>query len=136
MIRKPIIFLDHISRTDLKAHPDWFFIFGDNVQRTGRGGQAAEMRGEPNAVGVVTKRKPTMNPDAFFSDENDADRIALATDLMRVVGLWHAGYQIVAPKNGLGTERARLKEKAPKLFNNIIETFRAMSDENYPWADF
>jgi hypothetical protein len=40
----------------------------DSVQRHGLAGQAKEMRGEPNAIGVATKRAPSTNPKAFFDD--------------------------------------------------------------------
>lgn len=135
MIHKPIIYIPLIFRGDLRIAPAVFFVFGDNLTRKGYGGQAKEMRGEPNTIGIATKRLPSMDPEAFFSDDNPEDRIALMSDLMRVVGLWNSGHQIVAPLMGLGTERARLKEKAPGLFQLIVDTFRSMSDEKFPWQD-
>lgn len=129
----PIIYVPLIFRGDLQIAPKVYFVFGDNLARKGYGGQAKEMRGEPNAIGIATKRLPSMDPEAFFSDGNPEDRIALMADLMKVVGLWSKGHQIVAPLMGLGTERARLKEKAPGLFKLIVDTFREMSDEKFPW---
>lgn len=132
--KKPIIYVPWITRGDLKIAPAVYFVFGDNAARRGLGGQAREMRGEPNALGVATKRRPTNEEDSFFSDECETDFIILSSDLMTVVGLWNAGHQIVAPTAGIGTERARLKEKAPKLYNLIIDTFRQMSGDDYPWS--
>jgi hypothetical protein len=43
-----------------------FYVFGDNGRRIGFGGQAKEMRGEPNAIGVATEWVPTNRPNAFF----------------------------------------------------------------------
>ncbi len=43
-------------------------MFGDNLVCRGLGGQAKEMRGEPNAVGYPTKRRPSMTSSAFFDD--------------------------------------------------------------------
>lgn len=135
--RKPIIYLDHITRDFLKQHPDSYFIFGDNLVRTGRGGQAAEMRGEPNAIGVATKRFPNNDETAFFSDSmSERDHRFVKRDLMGVIGLWMLGVQIYASKHGLGTERAELKTRAPKLYNMIVDTFREMSDkETFPWEN-
>lgn len=130
---KPIIYLEWITRDMLRDNPEGIYVFGDNVARKGFGGQAAEMRGEPNAIGVATKRHPSNTPLAFFHPDNDGDRVALESDLNRVVGYYLKGFQIYAPKAGLGTERARLKEKAPVLFNLIIDTFRQMSGEDFPW---
>ncbi len=55
-------------REQIKAASDTLYIFGDNFERKGFGGQAAEARGEPNAVGIPTKRAPSMRPDAFLTD--------------------------------------------------------------------
>jgi hypothetical protein len=40
------------------------------TQRRGLGGQAKSMRGEPNSIGVATRRDGDMVPDAFFADGN------------------------------------------------------------------
>ncbi len=58
----------HITRQMVRAEPEAYWVFGDNLARKGLGGKAREMRGEPNTIGIVTKRAPTMNPEAFFSD--------------------------------------------------------------------
>ena len=52
----PVIFMSSITREFVRNHPDFIFVFGDNLAKKGLGGQAREMRGEPNAVGIATKR--------------------------------------------------------------------------------
>lgn len=42
----------YIKRQDLKSNPNTQYLFGDNLKRSGFGGQAKEMRGEPNAIGI------------------------------------------------------------------------------------
>jgi hypothetical protein len=64
-----IIKWKRIYREDLRNNPDFMFLFGDNLQRTGLGGQAKEMRGEFNAIGIATKKSPSLSDDAFFTDE-------------------------------------------------------------------
>ena len=63
-----LIFQKWISRSDLVDNPDKIYVFGDNHKRYGRGGQAKEMRGEPNAFGIPTKWAPWKSDDAYFSD--------------------------------------------------------------------
>ena len=53
------------------------FVFGDNMERCGFGGQAAAMRGEPNAVGVPTKWAPGSAPADFFCDDDLKDLAVL-----------------------------------------------------------
>lgn len=62
-------YVKYITRQMMRAEPTTLFVFGDNLAQVGYGGQAKEMRGEPNAVGIPTKRKPSRTaPDEFFTD--------------------------------------------------------------------
>jgi hypothetical protein len=45
---------------------DVVFVFGDNNQRTGLGGQAAIARKVSNSYGFVTKKAPTHNPNDYY----------------------------------------------------------------------
>ena len=104
----------HITRAMLKAEPEKLFVFGDNIHRKGYGGQAKEMRDEPNAVGIPTKVYPSMDEGAFFIDEDFPVFVARAAkDFLRLSQ--HIG-PIVWPKDGIGTGRAQLKERAPKIW--------------------
>jgi len=107
-----------ITREMVRANRDKLFLFGDNLERRGYGGQAAAMRGEPNAIGIPTKKSPTYKAGAFFTDlefEQNKDAIDAAfaeitnavTDSIRA---------IVIPSNGLGTGRAQLDKRAPRTF--------------------
>lgn len=73
----------HITREMLRAEPDTLFVFGDNMKERGFGGQAKEMRGEPNAVGIPTKWEPTNADRSFF----------INNDLPAVEGLIRARFQ-------------------------------------------
>jgi len=115
----------------LQRFPDDIFVFGDNVERRGLGGQAAEMRGEPNAIGIVTKWYPSNNPDAFFSDRDYSHVFfIMMPDILRVYNEATAGRLIVWPQDGIGTGLAQLPKRAPKLFE-LIETCRRVLDMTY-----
>ena len=45
-----------ITRDKIKENPDVLYLFGDKLLRKGLGGQAKEMRGEPNTLGIVSKK--------------------------------------------------------------------------------
>lgn len=60
---------ERITRQDLRDEPDKIFLFGDNLKRAGYGGQAKEMRGEKNAVGIPTKKAPNNREESFFTDK-------------------------------------------------------------------
>jgi hypothetical protein len=119
----PIVYQKWITRADLRANPDKFYVFGDNVQRKGYGGQAKEMRGEPNAVGVATKWAPTMDEASFFQD-NSACLMMISRELMQVDNLLLAGKTVVVPEDGIGTGLSQLPQRAPKIDAIIKEFFR------------
>ncbi len=123
----PLIFSETIDRATIRANPGTLYAFGDNEARTGLGGQAAACRGEPNAVGVATKRSPSMAESALWSDD-DFERCAqiIDKDMERLFAHVRAGRLVVFPKAGIGTGRARLPERAPQLMEHIRERVREL----------
>lgn len=122
-------YLDWITRDMLRAEPDAIFVFGDNAARVGLGGQAKEMRGEPNARGVATLYSP-----GIFYDPSDP--IALAVVISDLANIGHRighGKTVYVPRDGLGTGLARLPEHAPAIANLITAFFQACPGEPCPW---
>lgn len=117
----PVLFMSSITREFVRSHQTWLFVFGDNLAKKGLGGQAREMRGEPNAIGIATKRSPSMNSDAFFSDSDIHNVIVMGAikDSFRILE-FHllSGDVVVIPKNGVGGGLANLPVNAP-----LIDTF-------------
>lgn len=60
---------DRVTRETVRTERDKIFLFGDNLLEQGFGGQAAEMRGEENTVGIPTKKAPSNDPNSFFTDK-------------------------------------------------------------------
>lgn len=112
----PIIKQKWIMREDLRNNPDILYVFGDNLKRVGYGGQAKEMRDEPNAVGVATKRAPGMNPHDFFTDAmEDELKGQIWTDMERIRNHLLDGGTVIIPADGLGTGLSELPKRAPKV---------------------
>lgn len=119
-----------IDRAHLHAHPERVYAFGDNMVRHGRGGQAREMRGEPNAIGVPTKWRPDNDEDAFFDDRTfDEFPIVKAAIDVAFMRLWEAmanGRDVVIPADGLGTGLADLANRAPTVLTYIEAKIAAL----------
>jgi len=116
-----------VRRQMLKDAPGVLFVFGDNLRRVGMGGQAAEMRGEPNAVGIPTKVAPSMAPDAFFTDADLPKALdAFAEGFARLEAHLRAGGTIVVPEAGIGTGRAQLEQRAPKIHDVLTRAMDAL----------
>lgn len=125
-----IEYRDHITREMLQAEPEKLFVFGDNIRRTGYGGQARDMRGEPNAVGIPTKKYPSMNENAFLTD----DAILLwkqscSDDLARLLAFDGV---IIWPTAGIGTGLAELEARAPRIWRAIKRLELGLSYEPKP----
>lgn len=110
----------HITRQMLRDEPEKLFVFGDNLERRGLGGQAREMRGEPNAIGIPTKRSPRMTEDAFFTDADlDTFQGETGSAFAKLAGHLRRGGTIVWPEDGIGTGLADLRRRAPKVWSNL-----------------
>ena len=112
----------HITRKMLRDFPNTLFVFGDNMIARGLGGQAKEMRGEPNAVGIPTKIMPGMSYADFFRDE-DYERAKPKIDAAFVRLFAHVaqGGDVVWPEDGIGTGLAELPKRAPRIWKLIEE---------------
>lgn len=123
-----LLYIKKYTRAYIQAHPDWLFVFGDNLARAGYGGQAKEARGEPNAIGITTKKAPNMTPDAFLTDANyDAWFAGERPTFNRLYDAAKAGRTIIWPLDGIGTGLARLEQKAPQIWQEI-ENIRTWID--------
>jgi hypothetical protein len=57
-----------ITQQFLDTNPNAYFIFGDNIERQGRGG-AAKLRDHPHAISFITKKFPDNNDSSFYKPE-------------------------------------------------------------------
>lgn len=129
-----VLFSGWYSPALCQQHPDMTFVFGDNAQRFGMGGQAV-IRNQPNALGVATKRKPAMTEASFFKEGSESDMDIVLADLKQVWDALKDGNTVVIPitadqEVSLGRERAELPTRAPSIYSAIQMHVREMC-ENY-----
>lgn len=115
-----------ITREMVRANPDKLFLFGDNLEHRGFGGQAKEMRGEKNAIGIPTKKSPSMDDASFFRDDQfEATKKIIDGYFYRI---YRRGLEakrnggeltVVIPSDGIGTGLAQLDKRAPKTFEHL-----------------
>lgn len=101
-----------------RTNPKVLFVFGDNGLREGVGGQAV-IRGQVNAIGIITKINPGMNREDFFSDTTFEENCKLIDeDIERVKAYAKEGnFEAISfAKYGIGTGLALLPKVAPKTF--------------------
>lgn len=108
----------HITRKNLRENPNKVYLFGDNLAKRGMGGQAKEMRGEENAIGIPTKKYPTMNDKAFFTDDEfESNKERILNEFKKIP----KNKTVVVPSSGLGTGLAQLDKRAPKTYAFLQE---------------
>ena len=129
----PVLRQKWITREDLKANRERLYVFGDNMIRSGRGGQAGAMRGEPNAYGIPTKWYPSMESSAFFKDyQFTSDSViewTLRGAFTHLTEVLTDGYTVVIPADGLGTGLSRLPETAPGIAAYIDREIQLLETE-------
>jgi hypothetical protein len=127
----PIVFQERITREEVRTHRDRVYVFGDNLEKRGLGGLARECRGEPNAIGVPTKREPSMAPGAFFtkSEEDYYAWVKAARPSWElIVQAIRERKTVVFPKAGLGTGLAELPKRAPRIARTIQSWMQALQE--------
>lgn len=102
----------------LRLNPDKIYVFGDNMKRYGKGGQAV-IRNEPNAFGAATKRYPSRDDWAYFSDK--PDEIECVKNDLRKLYILAQSHTIVFPSAGIGTGLANMAEKSPKAWDVMCD---------------
>tara|TARA_R110000772_G_scaffold66361_2_gene147895 strand:- start:1353 stop:1757 length:405 start_codon:yes stop_codon:yes gene_type:complete len=106
------IYEPYYSKEALRAEPEALFIFGDNCECYGRGGQAV-IRYEPNAVGIATK----LSPRAFMSDDDLLANCArILKDLEPINSALNQGKTVYWPKGGIGTGLSAMPSRCPQTF--------------------
>ena len=104
------------SVKDCNNNPNKIYIFGDNFCGVGKGGQAI-IRDCHNVYGIPTKRTPSMDSNAFFSDNFDEyDTVKSKIEQLIILALCKTTTTFVFPEAGLGTGLARMNQTSPKLF--------------------
>ena len=120
---KVIVQDEWFSIEQCDANPMNIYVFGDNLQRVGNGGQA-QIRPCKNTFGVATKRSPSMAEDAFFDDTFN-DYIMMNMDLFRLYTMMNTpeakNCTLVFPVDGLGTGLSELPKHSPFINEQLKE---------------
>jgi hypothetical protein len=115
---------------DVEANSNFLFVYGDNDQKRGRGGQAI-IRDFPNTIGIPTKKNPNNLPESFYTDveyEKNIKKIDHAIDLILLQAEFYDG--IMLPRDGFGTGLAKLDIFAPNTFKYLNEQVKKRIVEN------
>lgn len=129
----PIILMSYIKRGYIREWPDILYVFGDNFAQSGFGGQARECRGEPNTIGIPTKRLPSAAAKAYLTDLDIEEwRHKAAPAFAAIEAALARGDTVVFPEAGLGTGLAQLETRAPAIWAELQAWVTRMKAEYEP----
>ena len=123
-----VIVSKNITQSTVKNNPDKVFIFGDNYERVGNGGQAAACRGMKNTIGLATKHSPGGSSEDYFEETpEDLERFCIEIQEVKKEAIAHmnAGLTVVWLE-GIGMGLAGLGNKPIYVFliNQLKEQLR------------
>ena len=115
----------------VKNDPKCMYIFGDNDIQKGKGGQAI-IRDLPNAWGIPTKRIPSFDKKAYYTEDKHSEQsIKIQNAVDKIRKELEKGYYtwVALPEDGLGTGLAKLPTKAPSTFNYLLDELYGLVEE-------
>ena len=116
-----------ITRDKVKENPEVLYLFGDNLLRKGLGGQAKEMRGEDNTLGIISKKYPSNSLSSFYTDDDFYTWLEVfSSDIKNLAEKINSGkYKaLVIPPIGVGL--ADLPNKAPRIWKHLKNTLDSL----------
>lgn len=107
---------ERITAQICRRYTKIIFVFGDNVQREGYGGQAI-IRDEPNSFGIRTKKAPTTKDWAYFTDDNLVEFSNLVKNDLKHLKELQITNPIAFLSSGYGNGMAELPTRAPQCYD-------------------
>ena len=119
------------TRQDVASQTSKVFLFGDNTNDRVNTHYVPTMtqaviRGLDNAIGIDTKKNRGTSEDSYFTDEDfDTFKAQVDEAIQKAID---SGKIIVIPEGGIGTGKAQLKERAPKLFSYLQDKLSSLRE--------
>lgn len=125
------VFSGNWTRQDVANQTSKVFLFGDNTNDRVNTHYVPTMtqaviRGLDNVIGIDTKKNRGTSEDSYFTDEDfDTFKSQVDEAIQKAID---SGKTIVIPEGGIGTGKAQLKERAPKLFSYLQNKLNALRE--------
>ncbi len=118
----------------LETFPTAYFIFGDNLQRKGKGG-AAILRDHPHSIGFITKKFPDNNTGSFYTPEEYEPIFNEELKKLKKIIDSNPHKTFYISKIGAGlANKFNIWEKVIK--NNLINTFDSYKNVVFCWKKY
>lgn len=115
-----IYYTDRLTVDLCQANPGAIHCFGDNLIHAGMTGQA-NIRREPNAFGIPTKRYPATSEHSYFHDAACEREHVLRSLRALYERVRDTRADIFWPIKGIGTGLAKMPEKSPLIYREMCD---------------
>lgn len=119
------------TRQDVASQTSKVFLFGDNTNDRVNTHYVPTMtqaviRGLDNAIGIDTKKDRGTSEDSYFTDEDfDTFKAQVDEAIQKAID---SSKTIVIPEGGIGTGKAQLEKRAPKLFSYLQDKLSSLRE--------
>lgn len=121
------------TEEDVKANPNFVFVFGDNDERKGEGGQAV-IRYAKNALSIRTKKALGFDEKDYYTDAEYKENIRkLDADFIAIQEAMAEGSKVVISANGYGNGLSRMPAKCPKTYEYLEKKLAAFIKDDGGW---
>ncbi|MGY5881801.1 MAG: hypothetical protein RTV31_16240 [Candidatus Thorarchaeota archaeon] len=121
----------YVDAEFLRTNPDCIFVFGDNLERKGKGG-AATVRDEPNTYGFITKKQPLNVDSAFYHPTEYRDVYRKETEKLVAEALDNPDKCYLISKLGAGlANRFNIFEEI--IERNLKEDLQELDNVSFLW---
>ena len=121
------------AEEDVKAHPDFTFVFGDNDEGKGEDGQAI-IRYLKNVLSIRTKKTAGFGEKDYYTDDEYKENIRkLDADFSAVQKAVSAGSKIVISANGYGNGLSRMPAKCPRTYEYLEKRLAKLISDDGGW---
>lgn len=121
------------TREEVAKQSDKVFLFGDNTDDRVNTHHIptktqAVIRGLDNAIGIDTKKNRKTSEDSYFTNADfDIFKTQVDEAIQKAI---NSGKTIVIPEGGIGTGKAQLESRAPKLFDYLQNKLNTLKSDN------
>lgn len=121
------------TEDDVKLHPDFIFVFGDNDERKGETGQAI-IRYLKNVLSIRTKKALGFEEKDYYTDDEYEENVRkLDADFAAIEKAIAAGSRIVISANGYGNGLSRMPAKCPRTYQYLEKKLAKLISDDGGW---
>lgn len=129
-----IVIPSHISRTFVKEHRDYIFVYGFDVRGLGCEGQPWAFHGESNCYPVPTLEKYCPSSKIFFNDGNFTYYANIIDDYIdKIARDAFISKKPVIPCRKIGMGCSQLHFVAPRLFAYLQKRLNVIQYPDIKW---